>query len=858
MNFNSEWKFFKADPGNAHLADLDDSHWRSLDLPHDWAIEGPFTKNVSHRAGYLPFPGVGWYRKHFTVADSEKRYLVEFDGVMRGAKVYVNGELVGEWPYGYSSFAFDITSHLKFDEENLIAVRVENDDNSSRWYPGSGIYRNVWLTITHPVHIAHWGTYITTPSISDEQVEVSMVTEVKNESDNTRQIVLKTRIVDAEGLQVANNETTSEVPSGSSLSVEQNFTIDQPSRWDLSNPAMYTAFSALYENDILIDDYETPFGIREFRFDPEDGFFLNGRHFKIKGVNMHHGLGPLGIAVNKRAIERQLEILKEMGVNAIRTAHNPPAPEQLDLCDRIGLLVIDETFDEWTVGKIPNGYNLLFDEWSEKDTRALLKRDRNHPSIILWSIGNEIPELDSGSGVANAQRFVDICHEMDPTRPVTAGVHLTTDVTKLVDILDVVGLNYWQDRYELLHESFPDKVLLPTETSAVVSSRGKYYFPLERDPNDQTPPEIWTPEEEEEDPFTLAGQTFTTRIEGEDYTWVFEEDGQLVVSGGEAGDGTDGEYEQEGEDVFIDVGGYYLEARYTGDEFEITEVSESREKQKGPLQVSSYDLVNCGFGDLPDVEFRQQDKHAWLPGEFVWSGFDYHGEPDPYEDMWPAHSSFFGIVDMCGFKKDRFYLYQSKWTEEPMVHLLPHWNWEGREGEVTPVYVYTNCQSAELFVNGESQGVKSKEEGIYRLVWEDIEYQPGSVRVVGLGGDGNILAEKEIKTAGEPARIHLSADRKTISSDNDLVFITATITDINGNICPDAVNLVEFSVEGDGVIVSVGNGNPISHEDYKGNKRKAFSGKCLAIVGSTGAKGVIKVEAVSSLLESDMVSVKVK
>jgi len=634
--------------------------------------------------------------------------------------------------------------------------------------------------------------------------------------------------------------------------------VAHPSRWDVDDPYMYTAVSTIYENELLIDEYETPFGIRDFRFDPENGFFLNGRHLKLNGVNLHHGLGPLGIAVNKRAIERQLEIMKEMGVNAIRTAHNPPAPEQLDLCDQMGILVIDETFDEWTVPKIPNGYNLLFDEWSDKDTRAMLYRDRNHPSIILWSIGNEIPELDSESGVANAKRFADICHEMDPTRPVTAGVHLTTDVTKLIDILDVVGLNYWQDRYELLHESFPDKVLLPTETSAVVSSRGKYYFPLERDPNDKTPPEIWAPEEEVEAAFPIAGKTFSTSIEGTMYTWIFEDEGQLVVSGGEAGEGTAGDFEQEGEEVYIWVADYYIEAAYDGSEFDITEIKEPGTVSSGPLQVTSYDLVNCGFGDLPDVEFRQQDKHAWLPGEFVWSGIDYHGEPDPYEDMWPAHSSFFGIVDMCGFKKDRFYLYQSKWTEKPMVHLLPHWNWQGREGNVTPVYIYTNCESAELFVNGESQGVKQKEEGIYRLVWEDVVYQPGSIRAVGINSDGTILAKKEIKTASAPAMIVLSADRETIGTDNDLVYITATITDIEGNVCPTASNLVEFKVSGKGAVVSVGNGDPTSHEDYKLNKRNAFSGKCLAIIASAGEKGVIKVEAISSGLENGFISVRVK
>jgi beta-galactosidase len=452
----------------------------------------------------------------------------------------------------------------------------------------------------------------------------------------------------------------------------------------------------------------------------------------------------------------------EMGCNAIRTAHNPPSPEQLELCDELGLLVIDETFDEWTVAKMPNGYNKLFDEWAEKDTRALLLRDRNHPSIIMWSIGNEIRKLDSERGKMNAQRLVDICHELDPTRPVIAGIHLSTKIDKdLIRIFDVIGLNYWQDRYEKLHQEFPGIKLLSTESAAVLSTRGEYHFPVER--------------------------------------------------------------------IY-------------------------RNYKHESLQISSYDLINTGFGALPDVEFKLQEDLPYMIGEFVWSGFDYHGEPDPYEDMWPAHSSYFGIVDMCGFPKDRYYLYQSQWSDVPMVHLLPHWNWKGREGEITPVYCYTNCDAVELFVNGKSFGKKSKNTGEYRLKWDDVTYQPGSIKAVAYDMNGNFVCEKEITTAGEPRKIKLSVDRETILADGeDIGFVTVQITDQNGNFCPLADNLISFTTKGEGKILCVGNGNPISLESYQTDKRKAFNGLCLVLVQSTKNEGDIRLTATSPGLEEQSI-----
>jgi beta-galactosidase len=473
---------------------------------------------------------------------------------------------------------------------------------------------------------------------------------------------------------------------------------------------------------------------------------------------MHHGLGPLGAAVNKRATERQLEIMQEMGVNAIRCAHNPPSPEQLDLCDIMGILVIDETFDTWSEAKgdVPNDYSIWFEEWAARDTEALVRRDRNHPSVILWSIGNEVMDMGTDHGKENARMQADICRRLDPTRPVIAGVHLTVDFDEeLAGVFDVFGMNYWQDRYAEIRDEFPEMPLLSTESSATLSSRGFYEFPVK-------------------------------------------------------------------------------------------EIYKAWQHLNEAKQISSYDLVNTGFGALPDVELAWLEK-PWLAGTFVWSGFDYHGEPDPYEgDKFPAHSSYFGIVDMSGFKKDRFYLYQSQWTAEPMIHLLPHWNWEGREGEITPVYAYSNCEMAELFVNGVSHGKLSLDEGVYRFKWNDVVYQPGSIRVVGYDRDGLTLCEKEIKTAGDASRIVLEADRTTLLADGeDLSFITVKIMDSEGNICPLADQMIKFEVEGAGFLECVGNGDPTCIESYQAGERSAFYGMCLLVVKTKEEAGEIKIIASS-------------
>jgi beta-galactosidase len=849
VKFNSDWKFAKGDFENAQKVDFNDNEWRKLDLPHDWAIEGPFKKDAYYQMGYLPYEGTGWYRKSFFINTPKKKLLLEFDGVMMFPKVWVNGEFVGEWGFGYTSFALDISDHIKHGSENVIAVRVENLEYSSRWYPGSGIYRNVWLTQTNPIHIDHWGTFVTTPVIKDEKAKINIETTILNEGEAFSSLVLETYIVDSQGNSHASISNEIEIDGNGKLIVQQELEILNPEIWDIDNPNLYEAISLVKSGNKLIDKYRTPFGIRSFEFDANKGFSLNGRTLKIQGVNMHHDLGPLGSAINYRATERQLEILKEMGVNAIRTAHNPPSPEQLELCDKMGILVMDESFDEWRRTKlnVKNSYSILFDGWAEKDMKALVLRDRNHPSVIMWSTGNEVPELGTGKlrvtigntgdvmeghydqfgqlvtfegwdetwygsydgktlkmglneskaaklakkdpapslsgskwdlksfrgdgliyhydflddndGKNSAKFLADICRELDPSRPVSSGIHLSIRLDQeLMDIFDIGGFNYWHERIEDLHTEYPDKPLLVTEAAAMLSTRGEYFFPVER---------------------VYCG---------------FEDQS---------------------------------------------------------MQISSYDLTNTCFGTLPDTEFKLQDDNPWLAGQFVWAGFDYHGEPDPYENSWPAHSSYFGIIDMCGFPKDRFYLYQSQWTTEPMVHLLPHWNWEGREGEKTPVYIYSNCASVELFVNGESKGVKQNTIGEYRFKWNDVIYQPGNIKAVGYDTEGRVLCEKEIKTAGKASKIVLMADREIINADGkDLSFITVKITDKDGNLCPKANNLVKFQIEGEGLLAAVGNGDPSCLESYNEPRRSVFNGLCLLIVKSTTQAGNINISASSDGLES--------
>lgn len=768
LSLNSNWKFNKSDAQGAELPGFDDSTWEKVNVPHDWAINGPFDKNndvqyarwvengVEKRVarfgatGSLPHVGVGWYRKTFSMPKHAegKRVFVEFDGIMCHSSVYLNGKPVGAWPYGYSSFCFELTLTLRFGGENTLAVRVDSKPFASRWYPGAGIYRNTRLVTVNPIHVAHWGTYITTPEISAEHALVRVRTVVLNQSGNPAQVELRTAIIAPTGRPAA--VFSSKETVGDSLQFDHALRLDNPIRWDIDSPQSYTAISEVYENKTLVDRCETRFGIREIRFDADAGFFLNGRSVKLKGVCLHHDLGPLGIAVHKRAVERQLEIMKEMGCNALRTSHNPPAPEVLECCDRLGMLVLDEAFDEWKewkAGKCENGYHILFDEWAEKDMRALIMRDRNHPSVIMWSIGNEICEQNFERGAEVAKFLRDICHDEDPTRPVTAALNIPDKAieNKFAHVLDVVGWNYRANDYAQYRKAHPKWIHLATETCSCISTRGEYYFPVE----------------EERDPI------------------------------------------------------------------------------RDTHQVSSYDLSSPGWGYFPDIEFAAQDDCPFVMGEFVWTGFDYLGEPTPYQ--WPSRSSYFGIVDLCGFPKDRYYIYRSKWSDKETLHLLPHWNWEGKEGEIVPVHCYTNYDSAELFLNGKSMGIRRKDPQSrldrYRLRWNDVNYEPGALRVVAFDKNGAPAAEKEVKTAGQAARVELTPDRPEIAADgNDISFVTTRIVDAEGNLCPRADNKLRFHLKGPGKIAAVGNGDPTGMESFGADCQKAFHGLCMLIVASVANK----------------------
>jgi beta-galactosidase len=780
INFDADWRFFKGEADGAEQSTFDDLHWTALRLPHDWAIDGPFDPNLNPHEGALRSFGIGWYRKAFTLPETAKgrQFSIEFDGAMSNSRVWINGHELGHRPYGYISFAYDMTPYLNFGaKENVLSVRLTPEENSSRWYAGAGIYRNVWLTVTAPVHVAHWGTFVTTPKITDEKAAVSVKTEVANQSLQEANVTLQTSILDASGHSVAKTINEAAIHAGGSQTVTATVTVPHPQRWDIDHPYLYTVVSEVLDGKRVLDRYTTPLGIRTVVFDPQRGFLLNGRHRKIQGVCDHHDLGALGAAVNRRATERQLQILRAAGLNAIRTSHNPPSPELLDLCDRMGFLVMDESFDMWKIPKKVNGYAKYFDEWSERDVRDFVRRDRNHPSVIMWSIGNEIPEQRTPQGGEMAKRLTGLFHEEDPTRPTTSAFNNPEDAIRnhLGENVDLFGVNYRPWLYETFMKEHPTWAVFGSETSSCVSSRGTYHLPVEKYDKDPS------------------------------------------------------------------------------------------------HQLTSYDIIAPPWAYCPDVEFMYQDKFPQVLGEFVWTGFDYIGEPTPYfnnrnggnEGDWPARSSYFGFVDLAGFPKDRYYLYQSQWSKTPMVHLLPHWNWKGKEGQAIPVMAYSNADEVELFLNGKSLGRKarfaetwempvgqnvSKDKQFatkYRRVWQ-VPYQPGTLKAVAYNA-GKQVAVDEIRTAGEPAQIHLVADRATIAADNDdLSFVTVRIEDANGNICPLADNEVHFSVTGAGKIQAVDNGNAATTEPFHADRRKAFNGLALLIVRSEGVGGKIHVVASGS------------
>jgi beta-galactosidase len=758
QSFDANWKFNRGDVAGAEAANFNDSSWRTLDVPHDWSIEQDFNKD-SAAGGTAAFldGGTGWYRKSFTMPSEAagKKVTITFDGVYMDSTVYINGHLLGNRPNGYISFEYDLTPYLKFNgDKNDIAVKVVNKQPSSRWYSGSGIYRHVWLSTTDQVHVGQWGTSVTTSQVSDSSADVNVKTTVMNETPESKQVTLTTTLRDDQGIQKAVLETAvTTIAAKGKTEFDKTLTVSNPKLWSIDAPVLYTADTEVKVDGVVVDTYQTSFGIRTFSFDSNQGFFLNGKHVKLQGVSMHHDLGSLGAAVNTRAMERQLEILKAMGVNAIRTTHNPAAPELLDLYDRMGFVVLEEAFDVWKEPKKTYDYARFFNTWAETDIKDMVRRDRNHPSIIAWSLGNEISDTYSPGGLATAQNLKNWVKQIDTTRPVTMAIALMDDETtqKVADILDLVGYNYSEYLYDSHHAAHPGWKIFGSETASAVRSRGVYHLPID--------------------------QNILTHRD---------------------------------------------------------------------LQTSSYDNSVVPWGSSARDSYKLDKDRDFVAGQFIWTGFDYLGEPTPYYD-WPAKSSYFGIVDTAGFPKDIYYFYQSGWTSKPMVHVLPHWNW--KQGDTIPVIAYSNADSVELFLNGQSLGVKTFAPGDLQLQW-DVPFTPGTLKAVAKK-NGIVVATDEVKTADEPAKVVLKPDRAVIKADGkDLVFIEADVVDANGLLVPNADNLINFNVTG-GTIVGVDNGNAISLERYKASSRKAFSGKALVIVQPFKTAGEIVVNATGNSVATD-------
>lgn len=917
-DFNRGWRFTKGDPEGAHEFAHDDASWVRVRTPHDWAIRGPFDPDANGYAAKLPWQGVGWYRKWVTLDEREEgsHVYLDFDGVMAFPRVYVNGELAGEWDYGYTPFRVDITPHVRFGRANVVAVRVDTRRHRTRWYPGAGIYRKVTLEVSPPVHLAHHGTAVTTPDVTDDRATVVVTNEVENHLEVDQDVEVEVAIEPSEGPWIASSSQAAATRSGQRLTVRHEFTIDDPLRWDIDSPNLYKAITLVRVGGRIVERRVTPFGIRTFRFTTDDGFHLNGRRVQLYGVNLHHGHGPLGAAFNERAMERQLEIMQDMGVNAIRTSHNPPAAELLDLCDRRGLLVWDELFDKWdgTAGRVDG--SPPFEEHMARHARSLVRRDRNHPSIVVWSIGNEIsnqphdPEGKSRERVAYArEQFL----QHDPTRPVGLGCHIpeTANSDILAD-LDLTGWNY-QRRYARFRERFPDKPIVYSESASALSSRGHYALPLPSDKCDYSPTH----------------------------------------------------------------------------------------------QLNAYELTAAPWADIAEVEFELMRRDDFVAGEFVWTGFDYLGEPTPFSQE--ARSSYFGVVDLVGLPKDRFYLYRSYWRPDATtLHIAPHWNWPGREGQTVPVFVYTNGDSAELFLNGESLGRRRKgqrparpdnlsagaqvaassqapenpaslvvdeqgrssghgwraassddapwvsvdlgkphnvrsvmlefpresklygytleassdgsdwralveheatreptwggvKEAIhlvdvearrlrvkfgdclerarpalvrlaayetpvesdyylptyeYRLRWNDVTYQPGELKAVAYK-DGEMIAERTVSTAGEPAGLRLTPDRRGLeASGEDLAYVTVEAVDKQGVPCPRAANSVAIELVGPCEVAGVGNGDPTSLAPFLGDSVRLFNGKAMIILRPTeGLGGAITLRAAAEGLDAATVEI---
>lgn len=762
ITLNDGWEFRKGEDGAA---------WQQVRVPHDWAIYGPFDRSndlqivaveqngekeetvKTGRTGGLPFIGKGIYRTTFEVPDTAGRNVtLIFDGAMSNAHVKVNGKEVAYWPYGYNSFHADVTDAVRRGSNDMV-VELENFERASRWYPGAGLYRNVHVINTDRVHIPVWGTYVTTPAVSAKEASVKVEMEIAGARKGEK-IDVVTEIISPEGKVVASNNSPY-IAHGQKFT--QNFLLADPALWSPDSPALYIARTTLKSDSKAVDTYETKFGVRSLEYLPEKGFLLNGVPTKFKGVCNHHDLGPLGAAVNRSALRHQIALLKDMGANAIRTAHNMPAPELVELCDEMGMMLMAEPFDDWSFRpKSPNGYGRFFSEWAEKDITNMVKHYRNNPSVVMWSTGNEVPSQWGPDGVAELVMLQDMIHSLDATRPVTCGMDQIGAVLDngFAAATDIPGFNYKPQYYEKAYGMLPQKMILGSETASTVSSRGVYHFPVS---------------------------------------------------------------------------------------FEV----EHNQVTHPDHQSSSYDNEACFWSNTPDIDFFM-DEQPWVLGQFVWTGFDYLGEPSPYDtDAWPSHSSVFGIIDLASLPKDRYYLYRSQWNkEDPTLHILPHWNWEGREGEVTPVFVYTSYPKAELFVNGKSQGMREKNDSTlqtrYRLMWNEIRYEPGELKVIAYDTDGNRAAEKVIKTAGKPHHLVVSANTDRLSADgDDLAYLTVKVADKDGNTVPTDNRRVKFNVTGAGTFEATANGDPTSVLPFQKPEMDLFSGAATAIVRSGNQPGEI-------------------
>ena len=791
VTLNDGWQFTKGDGSEAT------AQWQQVRVPHDWAIYGPFDRAndlqevaveqngekektwKTGRTGGLPFIGKGTYRTTFEVADTAGRATtLVFDGAMSNAHVIVNGREVAYWPYGYNSFYVEVpNSDLRIGQNDL-EVKLENFERASRWYPGAGLYRNVHVVSTDRIHIPTWGTYVTTPKVSSEYASVNLKLKIAGARElpkfpNGEKVGVVTQILDPQGKVVATDSSTY---TARGQVMQQNFLVEHPELWTLEKPNLYTARTSLSFDGKIVDEYDTRFGIRTIEYVPDKGFFLNGEPTKFKGVCNHHDLGPLGAAVNRSALRHQIDLLKDMGVNAIRTAHNMPAPELVELCDEMGIMLMIEPFDDWGFRpKSPNGYGKVFNDWAVRDVTNMVEHFRNSPSVVMWSIGNEVPSQWGAPGMGELTMLQDLIHGLDPTRPVTCGMDQIRSVLDngFAAALDIPGFNYKPQRYVEIYNRLPQKLVLGSETASTVSSRGVYHFPV---------------------------------------TW-----------------------------------------------------KEHNVKTHPDNQSNSYDNESCSWSNTPDIDFAMEDDYPWQIGQFVWTGFDYLGEPSPYDtDAWPSHSSYFGIIDLASLPKDRFYLYRSKWNEaDTTLHILPHWNWKGREGEVTPVFVYTNFPKAELFINGKSQGMREKNDSTYqtryRLMWNDTRYEPGEVTVVAYDAQGNKAAEKTIRTAGKAHHLVLTANRPALAANgDDLAYITVAVADKDGNLVPTDSRRVKFSVTGQGSFEATANGDPTCLLPFQNPEMDLFSGSATAIVRSGKTPGQLTLKATAKGLKAATITIPVE